>query len=476
MSRPLTLTLATPSVAASFALVVLGACGGRGPGTTSASPGDPEDAPPGALGDGGQRDDGRTGSTCPDTLAAGFTPTPGSFSLPAARCQTPFASLAASLGVGFTTTDLGGDGVPDLVVYRDDCDRTVGENHWDVYAGSSSGFAATPASFSLPTARCRTRFDSLAGTASVGFVTMDLTGDGILDFVVYRDDCDATVGATHWDVYPGSRSGFAASPRSFSIPAARCRTAFDALAATSAVGFATTDLTADGVPDLVVYRDDCEPQVGATRWDVYAGSSSGFAASPTPFSIPAARCKTAFNALVRSSATGFATMDLTADGVPDLVVYRDDCDTEIGATHWDVYAGSSSGFAATPASFAVPAARCRTSFDAPVKSSALAFTTTDLTGSGRPALVVARDDCDATVGKDHWDVYPASASGFASRPFPFGIPSARCNVAFDALGSNRAIRFDVLRLTNRCAVDLVVEHDDCDASVGKSRWDAYRAQ
>jgi hypothetical protein len=167
---------------------------------------------------------------------------------------------------------------------------------------------------------------------------MDLTGDGHADLVVFQDGCDATVGHTHWDVYPWSKSGFAAAPSAFSVPAPRCQVAFDQAAQDASVSYATMALTAGGHPDLVVFQDGCDATVGHTHWDVYPWTSSGFAATPTAFTVPAPRCQVSFDQAAQDSSVSYATMALTNTCTVGLVVFQDGCDTSVGHTHWDVYA------------------------------------------------------------------------------------------------------------------------------------------
>jgi hypothetical protein len=165
--------------------------------------------------------------------------------------------------------DMTGDGHPDLVVFRDACDATVGSTHWDVYPWSVSGFASTPVAFAVPTSRCQVSFDQAAQQAKIAYATLDLRGAGHADLVVFKDMCDATVGTTHWDVYPWSPSGFAAAPVHFAIPAPRCQVSFDAASLQTSLSYATTTLTSLCTPSLVVFQDHCDSSVGASHWDVY---------------------------------------------------------------------------------------------------------------------------------------------------------------------------------------------------------------
>jgi hypothetical protein len=233
------------------------------------------------------------------------------------------------------------------------------------------------------------------------------------------------------------------------------------------------DLTGDGHPDLVVFQDSCDKTVGQTHWDVYPWSSSGFAPAPTAFSIPAPRCQTSFNEAAQDGAVTYATMDITGDGRADLVVFQDSCDTTVGQTHWDAYAWSPSGFAPAPTSFAVPAPRCQTSFNAAAQDGAVSYSAFDVTGDGHPDLVVVQDSCDTAVGQTHWDVYPWSSSGFAPAPATFGLPAPRCQTKFDAVAQQGAVSYAAMRLADSCSTNLVVFQDSCDTTVGATHWEVY---
>lgn len=52
--------------------------------------------------------------------------------------------------------------------------------------------------------------------------------------------------------------------------------------------YTVVDLTGDALPDLVVTEDECEDAagLGTSRWNVYAGTGSGFATAVTHWSLP----------------------------------------------------------------------------------------------------------------------------------------------------------------------------------------------
>lgn len=421
--------------------------------------------------DGGTKNDGSPGQTCQTSALESIAAAPTSYALPAPRCNTSFDAAAGAGAVAYSLLDLTNDGDADIVVFQDQCDATVGQSHWDVYAAGDSGFAAAPSPYALPAPRCNTSFDAAEGTGAVSFSLLDMNDDARPDLVVTADQCDATVGQTHWDVYLGSASGFAAAPISYSIPAPRCQRNFDALGGYGAVGYQVLDLDGDGRSELVVYHDDCDSTVGATHWDVYRAGNAGFAAAPTSFSLPAARCQVAFDQLSAADAVTFQLLDLDGDGRLDLVVTQDMCDDTVGATHWDRYAGSPTGFAAAPTSFSVPAARCQQSFDAAASSGSLVYSLQPR-ACAAPSLIVTQDMCDTDVGVSRWDIYDGSAAGFAAAPRSVTIPAPRCQSDFDSLDGQGEVDWVWASLASANPA-LVVTLDQCSSDVGQSHWDLY---
>lgn len=420
-------------------------------------------------------------SACADAKVGGFAATPASFSLPAARCGHGFDALASTTSdLAWATLDLTGDRVPELVVVADGCDGDVGKTRWDVYDASANGFAKKPRSFAVPAARCGARFDALASeSGDLTWETMDLTGDGTPDLVVTSDGCDADVGRSRWDVYEGGADGFAATPRAFAIPAPRCDAAFARVAGTARpLLWSVVSLAGERKrgPDLFVTSDACDADVGRTHWDRYAWSASGFAATPAPYALPSPRCDRAFDALGGAQTTSLAwtTIDLSGDGRSDLVVTSDACDAEVATARWDVYRGGESGFAATPAPFALPASRCGAKFAGAASAvRELGFSLIDLGGGRHPELLVTSDACDAELGTKRWDAYAWSDAGFVTKPRAVTVPAPRCESAFDRLAGAGQLGFATLALTKPCLTEIVVTHDACDRELGAARWDVH---
>jgi len=271
------------------------------------------------------------------------------------------------------------------------------------------------------------------------------------------------------------------------------------------VTFSRLDLTGDGRLDLVV-TDLCDAAgVGTSEWRVYAATDTGFAAKPISWSLPnLGTSEEVLDDLFHDSDVGcnglpqtvtFSLMDLTGDGLVDLVV-TDLCDAAgVGTTEWRVYAATATGFAAKPMSWSLP--NLGTSeevlddlfHDSDVGCNGLPQTVTfslqDLTNDGRADLVVT-DLCDAAgVGTTEWRVYAATATGFAAKPTSWSLPDLGTSeeilddLAHDSdvgcNGLDQTVTFSLQDLTNDGRADLVVTNL-CDAAgVGTDEWRVYAA-
>ena len=358
-----------------------------------------------------------------------------------------------------TTFDLTGDGVSDLVLTFDQVDADVGNKHWLVYEGGASGFSSTATKWSLPTIAgdftggAAFYLTSVTTSRSVGSkslyyysTTFDLTGDGVNDLVLTFDQVDTNIGNKYWLVYKGGASGFSSTATKWTLPTIAGDftggAAFHLTSVTTSrwVGsqalyyYATTmDLTGDGVSDLALTFDQVDADVGNDHWLVYEGGAGGFSTTATEWSLPTiAGDFTGGAAFSLPSVTTSrwvgskslyyyaTTMDLTGDGVNDLVLTFDQVDGDIGNDHWLVYKGGASGFSTTATEWSLPtipgdfsggAAFHLTSVTTSrwVGSKSLYYysTTMDLTGDGGSDLVLTFDQVDADIGNAHWLVYEA---------------------------------------------------------------------
>jgi DNA/RNA-binding domain of Phe-tRNA-synthetase-like protein len=319
----------------------------------------------------------------------------------------------------FSTRDLNGDGRPDLIqtgdssrqggfVWRDDDGP-----HWRVWLGVDGGFSADPLRWSVPENGLDDGFFALYwADGQRWFSTIDLTGDGILDLVQTADSSRdggyvlSDDDGTFWRVWPGQATGFSPNALRWSVPDSGLSDGFFYTAWTLGERcFTTLDLTGDGLVDLVqtadsarqggyVWRDD-----RGSFWKVWPGDGRGFAGEHRRWAVPESGLDDGFFAPWWSQGErGFATMDLTGDGQPELIqtadphvdggfVWRDD----IGH-FWRVWVGQPNGFAPQSVRWAVPESGLDDGFFLPSWSMGQrVFTTMDLNSDGRPDLVQTAD-------------------------------------------------------------------------------------
>jgi hypothetical protein len=113
----------------------------------------------------------------------------------------------------------------------------------------------------------------------------------------------------------------------------------------------------------------------------------------------------------------YSLIDLTGDGLPDLVVSYVCNDLMTGNDYWLVYANTGSGFATVPTQFALPpgysAGSGRYVYSDPQDSVADCngdnvpyYSLIDLTTTGHLDLVVSYVCASSAVGNAYWLVYP----------------------------------------------------------------------
>ncbi len=267
--------------------------------------------------------------------------------------------------------------------------------------------------------------------------------------------------------------------------------------------YATLDLTGDGARDLVITRGCGDPTIGQSVWTVYPGGATGFGAATTrqlPGMGSAYPAQT-FPSTVGSVACvndsdgeySYATVDLDGDGKLDLVVTRGCGDPTIGAGHWLVFLGSDTGFGEGkpwvlpglggryptqlfPGLGAAPA--CTSDTDGEYE-----YGLVDLTGDGKPDLVLSRGCGDATIGAANWLVYPNTGSGFGPvQPWALpGLGGRYPTQLFTATASNPACTNDTdgqyayqtIDLDGDKKPDLVLTLGCGDATIGQANWLVY---
>jgi hypothetical protein len=159
---------------------------------------------------------------------------------------------------------------------------------------------------------------------------------------------DPVVGVSEWRLYRNTGSGFAAAATPWPLPSEH-RRQFERASGQGRCGAAPdilhvlVDLTADGRPDLVV-TDGCsvEPEVGASRWELFGNTGTGFAPAGLAWPLPTSFAGE-FGLAADQGTCGVAPdvlhalVDLTGDGRPELVV-TDGCSVRptLGDSEWGV--------------------------------------------------------------------------------------------------------------------------------------------
>ncbi|MCB9743548.1 MAG: VCBS repeat-containing protein [Alphaproteobacteria bacterium] len=465
-----------------------------------------------------------TGGPTAACLGYGFGQSPVTWSLPAVASwddwmDSTFESTSGECArSSFTAVlmDLNGDGRSDLVV-TDDCDQQgLGHDHWDLYTNTGSGFSASPTTWSLPAAaswddwmdNVSESSSSECNRSSFTAQLVDMNGDAKPDLVI-TDDCDPQgVGDDHWDVYTNTGSGFAPTPTTWSLPAAASWDDWMDNIAESNSGDCNRssftaqlmDLNGDAKPDLVV-TDDCDQQgVGHDNWEVYTNTGSGFAPSPTSWSLPApltneddwmdSVAESTSSPCSRSSFTA-QLVDMNGDAKPDLVV-TDNCDQQgLGHERWDVYTNTGSGFAASPTAWPLPSPltseddwmdNVAESTSSPCSRSSFTAFLADYEGDGKPDIVVT-DSCDVQgLGHDSWAIYKNTGSGFQSSPMEWTLPTPPQSeddwlqtsyVSTSDPCARSSFTAGVIELDGEPGPDIVI-FDDCDQQgVGHDNWTLY---
>ncbi len=420
----------------------------------------------------------------------------------------------------YLVMDLTADGVVDFVI-TDGCDSNgVGQERWIVHPGEDGGFGRAT-TWTLPDIGALPLDvpDALEVTANghgctngeqFRYQLLDLTADGMSDFVI-TDGCDANgVGQDRWIVHPGSDGGYG-DATTWSLPdlSALPLDVPDPLEV-PANGHGCTneeqfryqllDLTGDGVLDFVI-TDGCDANgVGQDRWIVHPGGADGFGAATTwtlpdisalPLDVPdALEVMANGHGCTNEEQFRFQLMDLTSDGLVDFVI-TDGCDANgVGQERWIVHPAGDDGFGAAttwtlPDIGALPldvpdALEITANGHGCTNDEQFRYLVMDLTADGLVDFVIT-DGCDANgVGLERWIVHPGEDGGFGAATtwmlpdisaLPIDVPDA-LEITANGHGctNEEQFRYLPMDLTGDGLIDFVLT-DGCDANgVGADRW------
>ncbi len=385
----------------------------------------------------------------------------------------------------WSTFDINGDKVLDLVVTYDQAQPAVGRTEWAVYLGGADGFSDTPTDWALPTLTGTGPADILWSLTALqsqrtvngvakyyAYSTFDITGDGQLDLVLSWDTTQAAVGATSWKVYVGTAVGFASTPMDWALPTLPYASASDVLwtqtaadtartvgGATKYYYYKTLDITGDGLLDLVVTYDAAQPGVGASSWSVYVGTAAGFSTEPSVWPLPTLQYASASDIpwMQTKAQTArmvgdvpyyymYDTFDLTGDGLLDLVMTYDKAEPALGVSSWKVYPGTGTGFTTTGSAWSLPTLPGTGPADLPWYvaqgqsartvdgvSKGYYWSTFDLNGDEQVDLVLTVDNAQPTVGATIWSTYLGESMGFSDSATAWGLPTLPSSNATDVL-------------------------------------------
>ena len=347
----------------------------------------------------------------------------------------------------WSTADLTGDGLPDLVITNRDGEPILsgGDQYWWLYANTGSGFGEVT-TWALPNGG-----DGIDGFYALGgsewgkgdqsWSTVDLTGDGLPDLVITNQDGEPIVsgGDQYWWVHPNTGDGFGEAT-TWALPnGGDSEDGYYALGGSewgkSDQSWSTMDLTGDGLPDLVITNQGGEPITsgGDQYWWVHPNTGSGFGEATT-WALPNGGDSLDGYYAPSGSEWGkgdqsWSTVDLTGDGLPDLVITNQDGEPIVsgGDQYWWVHPNTGKGFGEAT-TWALPEGG-----DSLDGYYALAgsewgkgdqsWTTLDITGDGRLDLVITNEDGSPIMsGEDqYWWLHANTGEGFDDAS-PWALP------------------------------------------------------
>lgn len=257
---------------------------------------------------------------------------------------------------------LNADTIPDLVITADPLTDAAWSAsttpQWVACLGTASGFGAFSSCqrLQIPDNGVAGGFKSTSSNVSATrrvWLLTDLDGDGRDDLIQTANPAAMTLttflnGTTPtWRVWfnqLGPTTLFATTPTQWSVPATSFATPFNA---TTPNFWQLMDLDGDGMKELVQTADPLTGRPfttgigGAASWRVYfATARSGFSTTGTPWTIPTGPAPDGFRSV---SGTSWAVLDVTGDGLPDLVQFQDPATgqafSDSSGAFWRVYAG-----------------------------------------------------------------------------------------------------------------------------------------
>lgn len=368
-----------------------------------------------------------------------------------------------------------------------------------------SGFQTTPVEWPLPGGYVDRTFAETSHPGDCAserprWSLLELNGDSFQDIVVVRSPCgDVEPGLRAWTVYFGNASGFDPAVE-WSLPAELPE---GAMRVTGNPGgcddngkprWSLRDITGDGLPDAV-FTETCtgtDETLGTSNWRVFPNTGAGFGAG-VDWQLPSGAPTGAYRSwsAIADCALGIAAhdlMDVDGDGDEDLIVTSSPCaDGELGRSTWNVHENDGTRFAESARVFSLPSGYGDGTFWGPGHGGSCAdnipaWTVRDIDGDGlRDAVITAFDCAAGVVGTEAWWVHRGSATGFASEPTVWNLPSGFGTLAFDSTGGEADCASEQPRswladVDGDRRPEMVLTQSPCgDGALGVSEWAVYHS-
>lgn len=289
----------------------------------------------------------QTASTTTNQVFAGpswrvFKNSGTGFSLTPTVWSVPMATLAvlpdgynarepATNPKSWSTIDLDGDGLPDLVLTSTAGTVFMGSGtaEWRVHKNLGTGFGAGFTRWFVPASGLPDGFTMTSSASSQrNWTTIDLDHDNRPDLVQTSNTTTSAVwttgGNAFWKVYRNLGTGFATTFAQWPVPPNGLADGFFAPESSATIRrWTTRDLNGDDLPDLVHTANTNNGQVfgsdAGVFWNLYRNSGAGFAATPSVWPVPFSGLPEGFF-LPSSNASlnRWSTFDLDGDGLQDL--------------------------------------------------------------------------------------------------------------------------------------------------------------
>ena len=266
--------------------------------------------------------------------------------------------------------DLDGDGRPELIQTADDhrdgshVFRDQAGAFWKVWRSQATGFNGQFTRWTVPDSGLNDGFFTLTwARGQRWFTVMDLDGDGRSDLVQTADPArdgghvwsDQT--GAYWKVWLGQAQGFAPTHRRWPVPASGLSDGFFFTHWTMGErSFSTLDMNGDGRVDMVQTADPqraggyVHTDENGAFWRVWLNDGNRFSEHGQRWSVPDSGLADGFfTPWYQQGERGFATMDLTGDGLPDLIQTADNARPgghiwrDASGPFWKVWVGSPNG-------------------------------------------------------------------------------------------------------------------------------------